>query len=509
MRFLSLISISQLKNNRGFFIYLLLFCLFSIRAFSLNADQEFVDKEDQSLIIPEKYLPKLSKTGSLREQDMYDEAILYNLHLFENAKKNNDQLLMFLVNREMALIKIELSDLYGAQELFLKNLELLKNVKEEKGKQLLIENLNFIAKTYIDLKMYNLAKKYAEDALNLNSPNNNSLLRAQSYCNTGAIYTFKQNYKKAVFYLDKALAEYKKANVKADLTYLYKSYIFYEQLNYKASIESLSTTTYGRNNYYSNYLDTEKKYSIMAKSYDVLEDNEKAAAFFEHSLAVLKDVDNRRMKVNTALIGKFDQNLVEEEINTLSGMFQKRKTYLYLLIIIGVLIGICFLLINKNMHLKNERKYKALIAELNNIEKTKKPEIKAPERVLSNVIEAEKIKEILDKLKVFETEKGFLEKNLTQSILAKKLDTNTNYLSKIINHKKGVTFTSYLAELRVNYAILELRANSKFRSYNISAIAREVGFNSTEPFSKAFKNKTGLNPSYFIKKLEEEYLRAS
>ena len=35
----------------------------------------------------------------------------------------------------------------------------------------------------------------------------------------------------------------------------------------------------------------------------------------------------------------------------------------------------------------------------------------------------------------------------------------------------------------------------------IEAIATEIGYKSTEPFSKAFKSKTGLYPSYFIKQL--------
>ena len=32
-----------------------------------------------------------------------------------------------------------------------------------------------------------------------------------------------------------------------------------------------------------------------------------------------------------------------------------------------------------------------------------------------------------------------------------------------------------------------------FRNYTIAAVAKEVGFTNTEPFTKAFTKKTGLN----------------
>ncbi|WP_159025502.1 AraC family transcriptional regulator [Aquimarina sp. Aq78] len=43
-----------------------------------------------------------------------------------------------------------------------------------------------------------------------------------------------------------------------------------------------------------------------------------------------------------------------------------------------------------------------------------------------------------------------------------------------------------------------------YRKYTVQAIAQEIGFNNSEAFSKAFYKKTGIYPSYFIKKLEKQ-----
>jgi AraC-like DNA-binding protein len=114
------------------------------------------------------------------------------------------------------------------------------------------------------------------------------------------------------------------------------------------------------------------------------------------------------------------------------------------------------------------------------------------------------IDDIQKKLKRFEKDLGFLSKECNLNKVANDFETNARYLSKIINAEKGVSFPVYINELRINYAVTELKVNKKFRSYNIKAIAETVGFNTAETFSKAFFIKTGIQPSYFIKELKNK-----
>lgn len=114
----------------------------------------------------------------------------------------------------------------------------------------------------------------------------------------------------------------------------------------------------------------------------------------------------------------------------------------------------------------------------------------------------ELIGQILEKLKIFEKEKGFLESNLTIQSLSTTFETNTKYLSKIVNTYRNKTFIQYINDLRVENALNSLKENVKLRKYTIQALALEFGFNNAESFSAAFYKKTGIKPAYFIKQFE-------
>jgi len=65
----------------------------------------------------------------------------------------------------------------------------------------------------------------------------------------------------------------------------------------------------------------------------------------------------------------------------------------------------------------------------------------------SHIISYKKVQEILDKLIAFENKKLFRNNKYTLGSVAKKLNTNSSYLSKIINAHKEKTFTEYITEL--------------------------------------------------------------
>ncbi|MNY12986.1 Helix-turn-helix domain protein [compost metagenome] len=114
----------------------------------------------------------------------------------------------------------------------------------------------------------------------------------------------------------------------------------------------------------------------------------------------------------------------------------------------------------------------------------------------------ELVMQILDKLKHFETKKGYLEPNITIQLLSTKFETNTKYVSKIVNAYKGKSFIQYINDLRIEFALVQLQRDNKLSKYTIQALAVEFGFNSAESFSAAFYKKAGIKPTYFIKELE-------
>lgn len=111
---------------------------------------------------------------------------------------------------------------------------------------------------------------------------------------------------------------------------------------------------------------------------------------------------------------------------------------------------------------------------------------------------------LLEKLSKFEKSNKFTNPNLTIQTLAKSLDTNTKYLSEVINRNKNANFNQYLNELRIGYIIGKMKEDPKYLNYKIYYLAKESGFASQNTFSTVFKAATGISPLSFIKFLKNE-----
>jgi AraC-like DNA-binding protein len=121
-----------------------------------------------------------------------------------------------------------------------------------------------------------------------------------------------------------------------------------------------------------------------------------------------------------------------------------------------------------------------------------------------NVILKETEEHILNKLKRFESSKRFINKDISLAVLAGQLDSNTKYLSEIINTHYNVNFNTYINKLRVNYIIEKLKTDPNFINYKISYLAENCGFSSHSSFATVFKSITGISPVKFIELLNQE-----
>ena len=119
-------------------------------------------------------------------------------------------------------------------------------------------------------------------------------------------------------------------------------------------------------------------------------------------------------------------------------------------------------------------------------------------------IASEVVEQLLEKLVHFEQNKGYLDNTITIQKVALQLNTNTKYISKVINEHKGKTFVNYINDLRITYAVDQLQAQHKLRNYTMLSLAKEFGFNSAEAFAAAFYKKHKIKPTFFIKELENE-----
>lgn len=137
-----------------------------------------------------------------------------------------------------------------------------------------------------------------------------------------------------------------------------------------------------------------------------------------------------------------------------------------------------------------------LLSSFTNVDKKKESK--------KNTILKETEDQILVKLKRFESSKRFINKDISLAVLAGQLDSNTKYLSEIINTHYNVNFNTYINRLRINYIIEKLKTDPNFINYKISYLAENCGFSSHSSFATVFKSVTGISPVKFIELLNQE-----
>ena len=169
----------------------------------------------------------------------------------------------------------------------------------------------------------------------------------------------------------------------------------------------------------------------------------------------------------------------------------------------GILIVLLILIYQTKRKRNYKRQFLKLIEEEQNSNTVSFNNTTLTPKQDSYKISKEVSKTLLKKLDLFEKNKGFLNPEINLKKLANSLNTNSSYLSKVINQHKQQNFANYINQLRVKYIVNELKHNTTFQKYTVKALAEEVGFKSAESFSKAFYKFTNVKPSYFINELKK------
>ena len=85
------------------------------------------------------------------------------------------------------------------------------------------------------------------------------------------------------------------------------------------------------------------------------------------------------------------------------------------------------------------------------------------------------------------------QEDLTLDSVAEELNISLFYLSKLFRKNKGISFTEYLTQVRLEHAKKLLEEGQKC----VKEVAYATGFNSQSYFSKVFKKYTGKSPSEY------------
>ena len=124
------------------------------------------------------------------------------------------------------------------------------------------------------------------------------------------------------------------------------------------------------------------------------------------------------------------------------------------------------------------------------------------EKYRKSFLANERAAEIARKLlQLMETEKPFLNPDLTLLELADRLSVSANHLSQVINREMNKSFFDFVNEYRVQEAKRLLNSPQSVH-LSIFGIALDAGFNSKSAFYNAFSKHLGMTPSGYRKQCE-------
>ena len=117
-----------------------------------------------------------------------------------------------------------------------------------------------------------------------------------------------------------------------------------------------------------------------------------------------------------------------------------------------------------------------------------------------SLIRAELADELFDKiLNLVVAEKKYRDPEFSAKELAKELNTNTRYISAVINSRFKMNFSCLLNEYRIKEAQHKL-TDKRFQGLTIEEIGKMVGFANRQSFYASFYRVVGETPNNYRRK---------
>lgn len=439
----------------------------------------------------------------------------YKTRNFKNALENyikanefaSNKFLKHNVTSKIATIHVRMGNNQEALNLQRPNYLFAKNYIKTLSPTGYLNSVYALANTFNNLHQLDSANYYnslgIKESLksNLTSSYNLFLL------NQGTTHYLNNNFQKAIDSLNKAFPFFKHIN---DLPNLSESYYFLGQ-SY-ASINNQEKAVLYFKKVDTIFSKTNDLLPSLRGNYEFLINYYKQKNQLENQLVYLNQLIKldslmftNEIKLNKMLVKDYDIPKLIDEKNSIIFRLQKNKnSFTLFLVLLSVFASLTLM---GFIHQYRKRKtYKNRFTNLvnNKIEDNfSTQDNDKKEKVKSIEVPEDIVLQILEEIEKFEQSNSYIDPTITLQSLSKQFNTNTSYLSKVINHYKKLSFTKYLNDLRINYFIEELKMNPILRKYTVKALAKEFGFKGSESFSKSFYAKTGLQPSYFIKELNK------
>lgn len=323
----------------------------------------------------------------------------------------------------------------------------------------------------------------------------------------GISYFRKQEYQKTIQNLNLALPELKKIN---DFTWTLVSYYYLGKSYEKMGKEDLAVPYFIK---VDSIFQKEKfiipelrgNYECLINYYHQIKNPEKELYYTKQLLNADNIINRDYQYLSNKIHKEYDTKSLLDRQNQLEN--KNSIGLLFLIIAFFIILMLIILVIHRKRKEKAIlNKYLELETRIISQEKSQGKEVLSSYSIKENKIDIPEvtINDIMKKLNNFEQKTGFLKKGLTQQELAKNFNTNTTYLSFVINEFKAKNFNTYLNELRIHYITHKLYHNPDFLKYTIEGLTKECGITSRQNFSDLFQEINGIRPTDFIKQRKKE-----
>ncbi len=360
-------------------------------------------------------------------------------------------------------------------------------------------NLNNQAYAFIYNKQLDSAKFYIDKGLIESTQYHEKDMYNRFNFLLGVYDFYKRDYNASVKKLNKVIPLLKKEHLHLTVGYAYMGMAYINAGDREKGIKYLLKTD-------SLYTISNLEVPEIRDSYLILIDYYKERNKSQEQLKFLKKVisidsinKQNLVGINKVIKNEYEiPNALEDKEVLIQQIKTKEQNISYivygLITVLVVVLGLLYYYRKQQKHYR--QKFETLINQKKEGEKSNISDYKVESKIVNipNTI----IESLLGELKHFEETKRYLDQKISLQSLTQELNTNSSYLSKVINYYKDKTFTNYINDLRIEEAIERLKTEKQFRNYTIQAIAHESGFKSAQSFSRAFYKKTGIYPSYFL-----------
>ncbi len=356
-------------------------------------------------------------------------------------------------------------------------------LKDQPKNQVYADSTLYFYNSLLDNKNYNLSPFY----------------KGKVYSGLGTTYSIKKEYAKAASLLEKSLIAFKNSK---SYSYLYKGY-YNTGYNYYLSNDYNNAKTK-----FLAALDIKKDtiidddylhiHECLSEIY-LKEEKVDSANYYFNKYSKLHGILSSREKEQYKETLKLDkENDFNKKLNSLIKK-NTRKTYIYngiLFILITSLIVISFSVV------KNKREKKEANKRLEELLNKKSSSTSTTNNFVN--LKDSQNEQIIKGLLKIEQSHYYLKEDFNLYNAAKKIGTNTTYLSKVVKEYKKMSFSDYTNELRINYIVDVLTKDKKIRSYTTQAIGELGGYKNAKSFTRIFKKYTGITPYQFVEKIDKE-----